>query len=443
LLDRAWRERPDDEALLARLVEAHRAAQNPEAALAVIDDFARGRPATVAWHRSRAHVLADLGRDDEAVVAFESAFETDPRIASELVEAIERAIVRAEPDSEARLTLRLVEVYESAGDLPGARARLAEFVRENPGDLSALRRLASLESRTGNVDGALDTLARLVDVERGDALIESALRYADACELAGRLADARAALERALSEDHFHPELRRRLQAVYEALDAKRELANLLLEDAENETDPTRRLESLLRGGSLLLDGGDASAAVGVLEAARQANPESVDVVILLARAYALAQRAEEALALLNAIAEANKGRRSKALGSVYGVMAQIHLDEGYLTDAQQALSKAFELDPKNGELAMRLGLLALEIEEDEVATRAFRAVSIMKPPVPGSTEGAPTEAKADANYYLAALARKAGDPRKAKVLVTKALAEKSDHEAARQLLAELSAERA
>jgi tetratricopeptide (TPR) repeat protein len=309
--------------------------------------------------------------------------------------------------------------------------------------LSALRRLASLESRTGNVDGALDTLARLVDVERGEALIDAALRYSEACELAGRLGDSRLALERALGEDHLHPELRRRLQAVYEALGARRELANLLLEDAENEPDPALRLQSLLRVGALLLDSGDAPGAVQVLESARQENPESVEVVILLARSYAAAQRAEEALALLNAIAEANKGRRSKALGGIYGVMAQIHLDEGYLTDALQALSKAFELDPKNGELAVRLGLLALEIDEDEVATRAFRAVSIMKPPAPGSTDGAPVEAKADANFYLAALARKAGDPRKAKVLVAKALAEKSDHEGARQLLAELSAERA
>lgn len=443
LLERAWRERPEDQALLARLVEAHRAAQNPEAALSVIEELSRDQPATVEWHRSRAHVLADLGRDHEAVVAFEQAYETDPRVASELVEAIERAILRAEPSAEAQLTLRLVEVYESSGDLPGARARLAEFVRENPSDLSALRRLASLESRTGNVDGALDTLARLVDVERGEALIDAALRYSEACELAGRLGDSRLALERALGEDHLHPELRRRLQAVYEALGARRELANLLLEDAENEPDPALRLQSLLRVGALLLDSGDAPGAVQVLESARQENPESVEVVILLARSYAAAQRAEEALALLNAIAEANKGRRSKALGGIYGVMAQIHLDEGYLTDALQALSKSFELDPKNGELAVRLGLLALEIDEDEVATRAFRAVSIMKPPAPGSTDGAPVEAKADANFYLAALARKAGDPRKAKVLVAKALAEKSDHEGARQLLAELSAERA
>jgi len=377
------------------------------------------------------------------VVALERAFAADPSVVGELTEAIERAIGRAEPTEEARLTLRLVEVCESSGDLPGARARLAAFVRANPDDLGALRRLASLEAQSGNVEGAIETLAQLVDIEQGEALIETALRYSEACELAGRLADSRPALERALTEDRLHGELRQRLHAVYEALGARRELADLLLEDALNEPDPTLRLVTLLRVGGLLLGpDGDAQAAVQVLESARQDNPESVEVVVLLARAYAAAQRAEEALGLLNAIADANRGRRTKSLGGIYSAMAQIHLDEGYLTDALTALGKAFELDPKNGELAMRLGQLAVEIDEDEAAQRAFRAVSIMKPPAPGSTDGAPSEAKADANYYLAVLAKKGGDPRKAKVLVAKALAEKADHAGARQLLVELGAER-
>ena len=99
------------------------------------------------------------------------------------------------------LRLRLVAVFENSGDLSGARARLAEFVRANPDDLGALRHLASLESRTGNVEGAIDTLARLVDVEQGDSLIQTALRYSEACELAGRLPECRAALESRMKED--------------------------------------------------------------------------------------------------------------------------------------------------------------------------------------------------------------------------------------------------
>jgi hypothetical protein len=86
----------------------------------------------------------------------------------------------------------------------------------------------------------------------------------------------------------------------------------------------------------------------------------------------------------------------------------------------------------------MQLGTQALEIDEDEIAQKAFRGIAIMKAPEPGSNDGATTEMKADANYALAALARKAGDLRKAKVLASKALSENPDHEAARALLAEL-----
>jgi hypothetical protein len=86
----------------------------------------------------------------------------------------------------------------------------------------------------------------------------------------------------------------------------------------------------------------------------------------------------------------------------------------------------------------MLLGRLALDIEENEVAQRAFRAVTIMRTAEPGDPDGAHSENKADANYYLAVLAQKQGDVRKAKVLATKALSENPGHEAARKLVAEL-----
>ena len=121
----------------------------------------------------------------------------------------------------------------------------------------------------------------------------------------------------------------------------------------------------------------------------------------------------------------------------MYEQIANIHLEEGMLSDAQEALSKAFEADSKNARLALDLGRLALELEEADTAQRAFRAVTIMRPPGPEGG-GALPEEKAEANYHLAMMAMKQGDPRKARVLVSKALADSSHHEGARLLLAEL-----
>jgi Tfp pilus assembly protein PilF len=107
------------------------------------------------------------------------------------------------------------------------------------------------------------------------------------------------------------------------------------------------------------------------------------------------------------------------------------------LSDALEALSKAFESDSKNARLALDLGRLALETEEQDVAQRAFRAVTIMRAPSADGA-GASAEDKGEANFQLAALAKNAGDQRKARVLVSKALADCPDHEGARALLAEL-----
>ena len=113
--------------------------------------------------------------------------------------------------------------------------------------------------------------------------------------------------------------------------------------------------------------------------------------------------------------------------------------EEGFLTDAMLSLSKGFELDLRNAVLGMQLGELALDIEEWEAAAKAFRHVSMMKSFDAEKNEGATVEQKADAQYYLGWLAKRSGDLRKAKILVSKALAAVPDHEQARALLEELN----
>lgn len=431
--------RPGDRGLAERLVEAQRAAGRHEAALATLAELVAVEPHDVGLLRRRAAVLSDLGRNDEALQDLERAYELEPALGGELAEALRRALGVASAERIPALTLRLVEVLERSGDLTGARATLSEFLERYPNDLEGWRRLASLDSRTGNVSEALITLERLVNLETGPGLVETALRYAEACELAGRPGDARGPLERALEQDPASREVRNRLQALYESIGATRELANMLLDDAEVSTDMEVRLSLLLRAAELLLlPDGDLDAAVRILEFARGESPDSLETVVLLARAYSAVGRGEEALALLQSVAEANRGRRNKALSAVYEQIASLHLEEGFLTDALQALSKAFEMDSKNARLAMLLGRLALDIEENEVAQRAFRAITIMRTAEPDDPDGARPENKADANYYLAVLAQKQGDVRKAKVLATKALAESPGHEAARKLVTEL-----
>jgi tetratricopeptide (TPR) repeat protein len=226
---------------------------------------------------------------------------------------------------------------------------------------------------------------------------------------------------------------------LYEAIGANRELCGLLLEEAQAETEVTGRYACLIAAGQLLLaSDGDVPEAIRVLEQAHALSPEDISGVVLLARAYAAAKRSEDALRILNEIVLSYRGRRVKQLSAVYRELSAIQLMEGFLTDALAALTKAFEMDIRNGQLAMQLGQLALDIDEEEAAVRAFRSVTMMKPPEADGTDGATAEAKADAHYQLAVIARKQGDLRKARVLLSKALSENPAHEAAKSVLQDM-----
>ncbi len=175
------------------------------------------------------------------------------------------------------------------------------------------------------------------------------------------------------------------------------------------------------------------------MEEARSLAPESVDGIVLAARAYAANGRAQEGLSLLHDVIGAHRGRRSRELSGVYHEMSRIQLAEGFLSEALAALTKAFEMDMKNARLAMELGDLALDLDEPEVAARAYRAVTMLRP-TEDSPDAVTPELRAHAQFQLAVLAHRSGDLRRARVLVTKALSENAEHEQARELLAELEA---
>src|SRR5262249_53676124 len=156
--------------------------------------------------------------------------------------------------------------------------------------------------------------------------------------------------------------------------------------------------------------------------------------------AYTTAKRPDDARGLLEASIAAHKGRRSKALSGLYRALAKVELDEGDLSTGLEAMSKAFDMDLQNGDLAMALGLLARDLDDQELATRAFRSITLMKGATAGSSEGSTPAAKAVAYYHLGQIAREKGDVKKARLMVEKAVAEDPGHAPAREMLEELRA---
>jgi tetratricopeptide (TPR) repeat protein len=430
---------PGDRELLTRLVDAHQRAGEAEAALEVLEHLPEEVAGEPELMRARAALLSEVGRDEEALGLLETAYATGSDCASELSATLERAMGRAEPPADRTYLLRLVDVLEHSGDAEAGRNRLIEVLKGAPKDVAVLRRLAELEARAERWDAASNAYRKLIPLEEGESLAEVSLFLAEACERAGRFGDARAGLERALAAVPTDTRVREWLKSLYEFVGDNRALARMVLEEAEADQSVTGRLDTLLRAGSLLLmPEGDPNEAVRVLEEARAQSPESAEGVVLLARAYAAVERGEEAMALLSETIAAHRGRRSKELSLVYREVSAIQLAEGFLSEALSSLTRAFEMDMKNARLAMELGQLALDMDESEVAGRAFRAVTMLRPGDDESPDGVTPELKAHAQYQLALMAQRTGDARRAKVLAQKALSENPEHELARQLLGEL-----
>lgn len=209
----------------------------------------------------------------------------------------------------------------------------------------------------------------------------------------------------------------------------------MFIDDARAEPDPATRGAVLLRAGRLLTESGDGPRAAPILDEARHLLPDSQDAAIAYAQALAASGHGAEARALLTQAAASHRGKRSKQLGVVHLALARIEQQSGNTAEALQAMLRAFDSDPQNADLAMELGGFALELDDTETASRAFRAVTLLRTSPSGASEGASAQAKALAYHRLAVIANVQGDRRKARFMVEKALAEDPTLAEARALL--------
>ncbi len=425
--------------LLRRLVTAHERAGQYEQALAVLARIPGvDEREDALLRKNRARLLRELRRDEEALAELEQAYALDRADSSELVAALEQVLLSADLERRHAVLARLAELRMVSGDQAAAKQHLTELVREFPGDVAALRQLAALAEADSDVTLAISVYEQLTGIETGQELLHAALRLADLAKHVNAFDQARAGLERAFAAFPGEPTVLARLREVYVQTGASLQLAEMLLRDAEQVADPEKRLTLLLEGASLLLASAEGrDRAMEVLAAARAIAPDNVELGVLLARALDESGKTDEALSQLGSILQAHRGRRIKTLAPAYEEISRIQLREGFISDALESLSRAFDMDLRNGALAMRLGRLALESDNKEVALRAFRAVSMMRTADDGS-EGATSYDKADAYYQLARMAAEEGDGRKAKILISKALAERADHPEANTLLGQL-----
>jgi tetratricopeptide (TPR) repeat protein len=428
---------PDDESLMREhldlLMEAGDHAAAAAELTAALETLAPDDASRAAWLGARAQVRAAGGDDAGAMADLEAAFETDhdshaAALAGQLARARDAAAAAGDVTTAHELRLREAQVLPYAGDVDGARAILAELVRHDPKDRIALRTLAALEAALERWDAASAALRRLVGLEEGEAMVETAMRLADACERGGRPGDARGALERARAAAPQDTAVRERLERVYDQTGAWHELAELYLGDARASGDVAVRFAGLLRAGTLLLKlAGDPEAALAALEEARALRPSDTECVCQLADAYTLSGRTQDALTLLDQVLAPLKGRRSREVAPLYWRLARVARAMGDTATEGRWLVAALEADSQNGDVCSDVALRAIELDQLELASRALRAVTLLKTPGPMS--------KALAYQYMGEIARRQGDPKRALMHLKRAITEDPSLEGAKALI--------
>lgn len=429
---------PSDTSLLLDYVKMLVPAGDSRTALSELDtvlqsippgDDAR-RPPLLA---SRASVKAALGDEAGQLADLEAAFSIEPEasagaLAAQLERARSKALTIDDEDGVRSLNLRLAQVLPFAGNAEGARAALETILQKHPADREAWRIRATLESALERWDEASRAWAQVVSLEEGDAVVEAALSFAEACERAGRPADARGALERAVAGAKNSRLARERLEHVYELTGAWGELAGLALDDARVSDDPEQRFGHLLRAGWVLLgSANNAAAAIPPLEEATALRPADLDGIALLADAYIAGGRASEAAARLEQVVSPHRGRRARELAPLHVRLARAAHELGN-TDAEAlSLVHALECDAQNGDVCAEVAVRAFDLGQLELATRALRAVTLLKTPGPMT--------KAVAYHYMGEIARQQGDPKRAIALLRRAISEDPSLQEARGLL--------
>jgi tetratricopeptide (TPR) repeat protein len=443
---------PRNATFFRRLVDAYRDAGDPGGTLRLLDPAIAGRPDDAELLFLRSSARESLDDDDGALFDLEAAAVADGRHVDALLALHDRVLARQTVRAEGRAlpatanvyAIRVVDVLLHARRFEEARRELERLLGRNPTQADGLERIAVLHGADGNWSLAAETYRRLLPIAEGgdkEGFVRVVLAMAEACERAGEAGAARDALEAALAKAPESHELMQRLERVCEMTGDVARLANLLVAHAEREpgdggaTAAEERTRLLVRAGLLLLDGArDPAAALLVAERARTTDPDSLDALLLWASAQRRLGRPAEALAAIHAATARSRGKRTPLLARLHLEAARAHLAVDEIVEAFDSLKAGFSIDWRNAEIAMLLGLVAIDLDDERLAERALSGLTTT-PARDAAGGNADATLQAGAFYRLALMAQGKGDRGKARRMATRAIGVEPGHAAARALL--------
>ena len=384
----------------------------------------------------RASFRQQLGDDASAVHDLTEAHALDKeRVGESLVGGLERLRTRAERDgdmpTERRATLELSKLLVQHGDLERGRQFLVNWIERDTRDAEPLYMLCDLDEGIEHWDGVAAAATRLAYVTEGPDQVTAALRAVDASVKSGRPGDSVAVLELVHQAQPGVEVIRDKLRESYEAAGEYRQLAGILIADAEHGSDPAARYANYRRAAELLLyQLEDAAGATVPAQKALELQPDDHGALMLNVDVLITSGQLEDAGRTLEAAISAQKKRTPElavAQQRMGRVCAMLNDKDGQLN----WLKKAFDVDRKNAEVAAELAQLATEIGDYELALKPLRAITLMDNPSPVT--------RPMALLWEAKIEHARGNRAKAELWAKKALREDPAFADAQQFLDELS----
>jgi Flp pilus assembly protein TadD/DNA-binding SARP family transcriptional activator len=441
---------PGNATFFRRLVDTYRQAGDEGATLRLLDPAIAARPDDPELLLLRAGARESLGDDDGALFDLESAAVADGRHVDALVALHERVLAKQTslaaasggrlPATADVYAVRVIDVLLHAKRLEDALRQLERLLERSPANADGLERMAAIHGAHGEWSLALETYKTLLPVaEAGnrDLLLRVVLSMADVCERAGDAGAARDWLEKALVQAPESHALMQRLERVCEITGDFARLANLLASHAERHDVAAERTRLFVRAGNLLLDSAhDPSSALVVANRARAADADNLDAILLWASAARQLGQPLAAIPVLEEAAAKGRGKRTPLLARVYLEAAKAHLALDEIAEAFDSLKAGFGMDWRNAEIAMLLGLVAIDLDDDKLAERALSGLTVSS--AHDGRNGADAALQTNAFYRLALMAQAKGDRGKAKRMATRALGIDGNHAPTRTLLDQL-----
>ncbi|RMG19973.1 MAG: hypothetical protein D6729_03905 [Deltaproteobacteria bacterium] len=370
-------------------------------------ELARTPELAARLHFDRGRLLESLGREGEALAAYNAAAEKDPNAAAPrraalrlmrqrqedeafLVLARQLARITDDPTEEAMLWTEIGERLLEAGDNAAARGALEAALAAHPDFPPAAAHLGGLLLAAGDAERALSLLARAagrLSPERDRDLLAEVLWQA--ASAADRLGRAELSLRYLNEAWRLGPQRASTLAGLAEALcqrgeyDRAYEAFRTLL-DLHGEEMPARERGELMRRiGECLIHMDRPGDAAGTLQRAVEADPHNRSAIVTLCRLFEETGRWGEAIEYkrrLLRLTRDPKERRAIALEMAEIFSAKLH-------DAPRAARTLAALEKEHPGDVEILSRLAREQEKQGAFSEAAETLEAVVAALPPSEE--------------------------------------------------------